>query len=47
MRGLIEVAVAAAAALVGVDNGCFSVVELRRGVVVHMGWIWWQKKQWS
>ncbi len=41
MRGLIEVAVVAAAVLVGADNGCFSVVELCCGVVVHVGWIWW------
>jgi hypothetical protein len=44
VRQLIKAAVAAAAALVRVDNGCFSVVELCRGVVVHVGWIWWQKK---
>ncbi len=44
MRGLIEAAVAAVAALVGADNGCVSVVKLCRGVVVHVGWIWWQKK---
>ncbi len=44
MRGLIEAAVAAAEKLVGADNGCFSVVELCCGIVVHVGWIWWQKK---
>ncbi len=44
MRGLSEAAVAAAAVLVRVDNGCFSVVELCHGVVVHVGWMWWQKK---
>ncbi len=40
MRGLIEAAVAAAA-LVGADNECFSVVELCCSIVVHVGWIWW------
>jgi len=40
VRGLIKAAVAAAAALVGADNDCFSVVKLCRGVVVHLGWIW-------
>ncbi len=39
MRGMIEAAVVVAAALVGADNGCFSVVELCCGVVVHVGWI--------
>ncbi len=40
-EGLIEAAMAAAVALVGADNGCFSVVKLCRGIVVHVGWIWW------
>ncbi len=44
MRGLIEAVVALAVALMGVDNGCFSVVKLCHGNVVHVGWIWWQKK---